>query len=122
MKNSDIFYKAHKNSYRVIRHKDLDIKYQGTYELDFINFCISNGIEFENGPTIDYTLDSVNRKYYSDFYIPKYNLICEVKSWWTYNRDLSENEVKRKFSQRNGYNFIFVIDKDYEYILSLMNG
>jgi hypothetical protein len=67
MKDSNIFYKAQKNSYKIIKHNDIDISYQGTYELDFINFCIENEIDFIKGPIIDYKLDEVERKYHSDF-------------------------------------------------------
>jgi hypothetical protein len=119
MKNTEIFDKAHKNSYRIIKHNDLDITYQGTYELDFIKFCIENNILFEKGPTIDYILDDKERKYHSDFYIPKLNLICEIKSSWTYNKDLRENKAKEQFSKKIGYNFIFLIDKNYEYLKKL---
>jgi len=121
MKNIEIFDKAHKSSYRIIKHNNLDITYQGTYELDFINFCIENNILFEKGPTIDYTLDNKERKYHSDFYIPRSNLICEVKSSWTYDKDLTENKTKEQFSKKVGYNFIFLIDKNYEDLKKLLS-
>ena len=89
--------------------------------MDFIEFCIENNINFEPGPTIDYVLDGINRKYHSDFYIPDFNLICEIKSNWTYNRDFSENLAKKEFSEKNGYNFIFLIDKNYNYLKKLLS-
>jgi hypothetical protein len=121
MKNIEIFDRAHKSSYRIIKHNNIDINYQGTYELDFINFCIENNILFEKGPTIDYTLDNKERKYHSDFYIPRLNLICEVKSSWTYDKDLIENKTKEQFSKKVGYNFIFLIDKNYEDLKKLLS-
>ena len=42
----EIFDKAQKNSYRILKYYDSEITYQGTYELDFINFCIDNNINF----------------------------------------------------------------------------
>lgn len=119
-KHPDLFDKAQKSSYKIIKHEGLDITYQGTYELNFINFCIENSINFEKGPTIDYILNGVNRKYHSDFYIPDLNLICEVKSIWTYNKDLEENLAKREFSIKTGYNFIFLIDKNYDDFRNLL--
>lgn len=119
-KHPDLFEKAQRSSYKIIKHNELDIKYQGTYELDFINFCIERDIKFEKGPTIDYTLNEVNRKYHSDFYIPCLNLICEIKSIWTYNKDLEENLAKKEFSEKSGYNFIFLIDKNYNYLEKLL--
>lgn len=121
MKNIEIFDKAHKSSYRIIKHNYIDITYQGTYELDFINFCIENKILFEKGPSIDYTLDNKERKYHSDFYIPVLNLICEIKSCWTYEKDRIENETKREYCIKNGYNFIFIIDKNYDELKILLS-
>lgn len=121
-KNPEIFDKAQKSSYRLIKHNDADIYYQGTYELDFIFFCIENKITFKKGPVIDYSMNGKDRKYFSDFYLPDFNLICEIKSSWTYNRDLDENLVKEEYSKKLGYNFLFLIDKNYnelEKILSL---
>lgn len=115
-KNKEIFDRAQRNSYKILRHEGLDITYQGTYELDFINFCIENNIKFQSGPTIDYILNDINRKYHSDFYIPDFNLICEIKSNWTYNRDLEENLAKKTFSKSEGYNFLFLIDKNYDFL------
>jgi hypothetical protein len=49
----------------------------------------------------------------ADFYLEKLNLIIEIKSSYTYNYDLEKNLSKEKFSKLNGYNFLFLIDKDY---------
>lgn len=119
-KNPTIFQRAQRSSYKVHRCVNNDILYQGSYELDFIIFCENNDINFENGPIIDYILDGVHRKYHSDFLIKDYNLICEVKSSWTYNRDLYENLKKREFSISSGYNFIFIIDKNYDELYSII--
>lgn len=112
-KNKDIFDKAQRHSYKIRKHNDVDISYQGTYELDFINFCISNDIIFEKGPLIDYVLEDKNRVYHSDFYIPSINLICEIKSCWTYEKEYDENISKMEYSKMFGYNFLFIIDKEY---------
>jgi len=117
MQNLEIFNKTQLSSFRTRKHDILDITYQGTYELDFINFLILKSIPFEKGPTIDYILDGINRKYHSDFYIPSINLICEVKSNWTYRRDIIENETKKEFSLKYGYNFLFIMDKDYSELI-----
>ena len=58
--------------------------------------------------------------YHSDFYIDKYNLIVEIKSSYTYNYDIDKNLAKEKYSKLNGYNFIFIIDKNYEYFNKLL--
>jgi hypothetical protein len=122
MKNLEIFNRAQKNSYRTIKYKHSELYYKGTYELDFIEFCIKNEINIENGPTIKYFLNLKDRRYFSDFYLPEYNLIIEVKSTYTFNDDYEENLTKKEFSIKSGYNFIFIIDKDYSelnYILGI---
>jgi hypothetical protein len=112
--NKEIFEKAQASAYKKIRYNDTDIFYQGSYELHFIDYCINNNIIFEKGLTIDYVLDFKNRKYHSDFYLPKYNLICEVKSTYTLKEDYLENMAKMEFTIKAGYNFLFIIDKKYD--------
>lgn len=107
MKSPSIFEKQMKSSFRIKEFNG--IIYQGTYELDFILFCMSNGIEFERGPVIEYE----DGTYHSDFYIKKINLIAEIKSSYTYNKELSKNSKKQKACIDRGYNFIFIIDKNY---------
>lgn len=113
MKNENIFNKAQNNSYKHIKFKETELHYQGKYELDFIEYCIKNYIDIQNGPTIKYNFLSKERKYFSDFYIPNKNLIVEIKSTYTYNADLDENLTKKEYSLKSGYNFIFIIDKNY---------
>jgi hypothetical protein len=58
-------------------------------------------------------MNDKKRKYHSDFYLPDYNLICEVKSLYTYNDDYDENMLKMEYTIKSGYNFLFIIDKNY---------
>lgn len=57
----------------------------------------------------------------SDFYLPKFNLICEIKSDYYYQKYLSLNISKKKESENLGYNFIFVKDKKYNELISTIN-
>lgn len=65
-----------------------------------------------------YYIDADNRKhrYYPDIYIPKENLVIEVKSLWTYNSQRkwhNTNLLKRQACLSAGYNFKFMIfDKE----------
>jgi hypothetical protein len=120
-KNTEIFNKAQKQSYKILKHDNIELLYQGTYELDFINYCILNSISIERGPTIDYSLNFKSRKYHSDFYLPYYNLICEVKSSWTYMKDKDENLAKEEYSKKSGYNFLFIMDKKYSELKEYLN-
>ena len=40
-------------------------------------------------------------------------MIIEVKSSYTYEYDLDKNITKKEYSIKSGFNFIFIIDKDY---------
>jgi hypothetical protein len=57
------------------------------------------------------TEDNVNHRYYPDFYIPKDNLVIEVKSTFTYEYKKEINELKQKATEDNNYNFEFRIYK-----------
>lgn len=61
-----------------------------------------------------YTENGKKHRYFPDFYIPKLNLIVEVKSTWTYKNSkdsskLKNNILKQKACINKGYNFIFKI-------------
>lgn len=53
--------------------------------------------------------DNKKHRYYPDFYIPKDNLVIEVKSEYTYNYDLNKNLLKEEATKKSGYNFELVI-------------
>lgn len=114
MQRKEIFDKMMLSSYKIIYYND-ELFSQGTYELDFLNYCEVNNIidMISNGPSIEYEINDKNHVYHSDFYIEKLNLIIEIKSSYTYNIDLEKNLSKEKYSKIKGFNFIFIIDKDY---------
>lgn len=96
------------------------ILYRGSYEKDFIEFCINKNIKIEKGPTIKYYQNEKIRFYHSDFYLPEFDLICEIKSGYYYNRFIETNMLKKQFSEKY-HNFIFIIDKNYSHFESIIN-
>lgn len=118
MQNENVFYKQRKSGYMIKTHKETGLSYQGTYEKHFLDFCIDNNISVTRGKKIDYIFENTSHKYYSDFYIEKWNLIVEIKSLWIYNIDLEKNIEKKKYTEIYGYNFLFVIDKCYTNLLN----
>lgn len=54
------------------------------------------------------------RVYYPDFFLPEYNLIVEIKSTYTFEKYLNKNTAKKEKCIELGFNFIFIIDKDYK--------
>lgn len=124
IQSKDIFEKQLRSSFKVSNFDD-KLFYQASYELDFLNYCKSkNIIKFiENGISIDYIMNNKKRVYHSDFYIPKLNLVIEIKSSYTYNKEIDKNLIKEKYSKMN-YNFLLIKDKDYmefDYIVTKLN-
>ena len=107
MRNESIFLKQMKSAFRV---QEIDgIYYQGSYELDFLIFTKYLNLVIEKGPKINY----LNRVYHPDFFIKEKNLIVEIKSTYTFQKEFENNLYKRQACLDLGYRFLFVIDKDY---------
>lgn len=47
-------------------------------------------------------------------------MIVEIKSTYIYDYKKEQNESKKEATINNGYNFIFIIDKDYTEFLSIL--
>ena len=76
----------------------------------------------EHTTMFNYTINSINRKYYPDFYLVKQRKIIEVKSSYTYKADFDKNIAKAKACVDNEYSFefwihdlkvIYKMNKDY---------
>ena len=64
----------------------------------------------EKIPVIEYVdTDGKNRTYFPDIFIPKDNLIVEVKSTYTYSKDEKRNIKKKEACEKLGYKFQFYI-------------
>lgn len=60
-------------------------------------------------PRIEYEINNIKKYYFPDIYIPKDNLIIEVKSPWTYYKDKDINMLKFQACIKNNYKFEFWI-------------
>jgi hypothetical protein len=120
--NIDIFNKQQKSALRIIKFRDTDLNYQGTYELDFLNEYYDIIKISKKHKSIKYFFENKNRIYYPDFYYEPLNLIIEVKSDYTFNKELNKNLAKRKSCLDNGYNFIFIINKNYNDFQKLLDN
>ena len=119
MQNPIIAEKSSKNS---LNAKDYTlpsgkiIKLQG-YEKFALDILITKYDESDiltgcsNMPEIWY-FDEKYRRYFPDVYIPKDNLIIEVKSSYTYNKNFNEVNIKRLATQALGYTFKLIIFDD----------
>ena len=105
------------------KYKEFNLHYQSTYELDFLIFCENNNIindvtDFKK--RINYTMENVNRIYYPDFYVKKYNLIIEIKSTYWYEKYFEKNQLKKEICEKLGYKYLFIIDKNYSGFLNII--
>jgi hypothetical protein len=110
-------YEIHKKqeSGFVLKHHQTGLYYRGSYEKHFIDYCIDKNIKIDNFKgSIDYYFDGKNRKYFPDFLIKETNTVIEIKSSYTYECEKEQNEAKKEATINNGYNFLFIIDKNYE--------
>ena len=112
----------HKKQFPKMKIHESGIKYQGSYEKDFLNFCDKLKIDVVRGKTIKFKYNNKEKIYFSDYYLKKFNLIIEVKSWYTYELHKDLNLVKQKSVLEQGYNFLFIIDKKYDDFLSIINN
>lgn len=117
----------------LLNYKETEIKYQGTYEYEFLEELESeNGIQWvkENvrrGPAIYYIdpFDNKSRLYISDFIID--NTIYEIKSSWTWNKNGKDLELEKKNIAKlttcveNSYNVVLVLNhRKINYVELLM--
>jgi hypothetical protein len=112
-------YEIHKKQHSgyILKHHNNDLYYRGSYEKDFIDYCLEEKIEIENFKgSIDYFFEGKNRKYFPDFFIRNKNMIIEVKSLYTYELEKEQNEAKKEAAINNGFQFKFIIDKDYNFL------
>lgn len=114
---------------RKIRWKDYTlpsrnvVKIQG-YEDRFLDEYFANGGKEEDiifqrkeMPKIWYLgEDGKKHRYFPDFFIPKDNLIIEVKSTWTIGTKPEKNLLKEKACKDLGYKFQFAIYGKRKYI------
>ncbi|MDD5651700.1 MAG: hypothetical protein PHF86_14995 [Candidatus Nanoarchaeia archaeon] len=84
-----------------------NITYQGSFELDFLVHYFDK-LEIRNGLSFRYG----KRMYHSDFYLPEFNMIVEIKSSWTLKLDNFINE-KSKTVVDHGFKFILIVNKNY---------
>jgi very-short-patch-repair endonuclease len=119
MQNLEIHKKAELSGKKIKYFND-NIYYRGTYEKDFLDLCFKHNINVENIKGFKYQYIDKQKIYFPDFYLPDYNLIIEIKSDYTYNKELEKNLLKESAMIDYGYNFLFIINKNYNDFLKLI--
>jgi hypothetical protein len=107
--------KQQKNS-KKINYYNENLYYQSSYEKHFLDYIYNIGIidELKRGPSIKYEFENEERMHFPDFYLEKINLIIEIKSDYYYTKYLDKNISKMKKCIEIGYNYLFIINKNYK--------
>lgn len=120
--NKDIHDKTMKSQFRkktFVLPSGAEVQLMG-YEPQVVewllqNFCCEDDLNFSHIPTIRYSFDGKNRWYFPDLYVPKENLIIEVKSDWTYNIETEKTKAKAIGTKDAGFTHALIIwDKKEE--------
>lgn len=111
--NVKIHNKQQISGFKLKKH-EIGIYYRGSYEKNFLDYCLLKNIKIEKGPRIKYKFKNNEHYYFSDYFHKSSNTIIEIKSDYYYKKELHKNLMKRKFSLKNGYDFLFIINKRYE--------
>lgn len=102
---------------------------RGEWEKTFIDFCEHYNLKVEVPKKIDYNYEGRQRYYYPDFYLPKFDLIVEIKSTYTYLLHADMNAAKQHAAIAQGYDIVFIDEENglkdkqlwselYEYLCS----
>jgi hypothetical protein len=114
----EFFEKAKESAFQRKEYiwKSGDISYVQGYENIILAELEENGYSFKDVltspkdmPEIFYDFEGKQSRYYPDIYIPSDNLIIEVKSEYTLNKDLKRNEEKFKATKNAGFEFILEV-------------
>jgi hypothetical protein len=108
-------FKQRTKKYTLPSGKEINIQGYENYALDILLHQYTED-ELLNSksdmPTIRYKYKKINRRYFPDIYIPKDNKIIEVKSIWTYKRELIKNIFKALNTRKMGYDYeLWIFDK-----------
>lgn len=123
------FCKLCNHQYKIRKYKDTCLTYQSKTEEYFLNKCFENNIKVMNGYEIPYEFNGKERTYISDFYLPDYKILLEIKGRNKfYRNDLAsgkltaKNNAASKFCNENNLIYQFVFGEDIDnFILALLN-
>ena len=123
MQHPDVFEKSNINRFKyktcIINEVKFD-RLQG-YEEEGIRYLLNkypnitihdiNAGKSQDIPIINYVYD-IERIYFPDIYIPKINLLVEVKCDYTFKDTIEMNLAKQKASFDAGYNHLIIVFSD----------
>lgn len=109
------------HKYNIRLYDDSGLTYQSNIEKYFIEQCYKYNIRINNGLEIPYYFNNSLHTYISDFYLPEYKYIIEIKSnniW--YKKDLESGKIDAKeqgalnFGKNQNIKFKLLFDQDID--------
>lgn len=107
------------------------------YEPLYLEYCLQSGYPEDNivtgaikVPRFNYQFDGKEHTYYPDVYHPDQNVIVEVKSTWTMQKDSEQNIAKWEAVIDAGYGFLLKVYDDkrkdvsdrYDYVYTMIDA
>ena len=103
------------------------IIYQSKLEKEFIKCCEIRNIRILNGPNINYDFKGKVHKYRVDFYLPKHNLLIEIKANHIWHRKQLECGVWKskilstiEYTKENNLTYKILFQEDIEEFFNLL--
>lgn len=101
------------------KYKNTNLYYQGSYELHFLQEAERNNVleHVQRGFPVKYIFNNKDCIYFPDFFLQKKNLVVEIKSKWTLDRNgndvlMRERQVaKAKAIESENINYILLLSK-----------
>ena len=109
IQNKEFFNKHLKNGF-MLTYIDC-LSCQGSYEKHFV-LKYKDKIKIENGLSIEYYYLGEKKIYHSDFYLPDFDLVVEIKSCYWYEIHKDQCDMKEKYTKLR-HNYIMILDKNY---------
>lgn len=101
------------------------VYYRSSYELKFLQLCEKNHVVVESASTkefrIRYEYDGKKKYYYPDFYLPEYDVVCEIKPLSMLDYDSNSDKIQ---AGALAYSFWLVTEEelDDEIFISEVNS
>lgn len=112
---------AFNNKIFAIKHMEDGLFYQSNLEYNFIQKCKKRGINILNGPIIKYWNNNSYHFYTTDFFLPEYNIVIEIKDNHVWHKKQIENGIWKtkeenavKYCQDNDMEFKLLFPKDID--------
>jgi len=114
IKNHGIPYPGVLNKYKIKEYTWAtgEVSYLQGYEPIVLKELEESGLDyndikvgFNEVPTFKYEYNGEEHEYFPDFYIPSQNLIIEVKSEWTLQKEFDKNQAKFNAVKDAGFEF-----------------